>query len=106
MLDYSLYHLDGTTACSMSSRCWRFPRWTPSVDAPGRPPGGGSPEWYDLYRRILRGGKGVQAVGVELDEVIPLLDAVGPAGCAFLLGGATYGEAEAERLLKTLEPCR
>jgi hypothetical protein len=106
-LDYSLYHLDGTTALQHVEPLLEIPaldaiEWTPQA---GRP-GGGSPEWYDLYRRILRGGKGVQAVGVELDEVIPLLDAVGPAGMCILLGGAAYDEAEAERLLKALEPYR
>ena len=105
-LDYSLYHLDGTTALQHVEPLLEIPRlnaieWTPQAGLAG----GGSPEWYDLYRRILRGGKGVQAVGVELDEVIPLLDAVGPAGMCILTSGA-YDEADAERLLKALEPYR
>ena len=41
---------------------------------------GGHPQWYDLYRRIKAGGKSVQAVGVKPEEVVPLLDAVGPEG--------------------------
>jgi hypothetical protein len=106
-LDFSLYHLDGTTALQhveplLEISALNAIEWTPQA---GRP-GGGSPEWYDLYRRILRGGKGVQVVGVALDEVIPLLDAVGPAGMCILLGGTTYDEGQAERLLKTLEPYR
>ncbi len=106
-LDYSLYHLDGTTALQHLDLLLDVPalnavEWTPQA---GRP-GGGSPEWYDLYRRIKRGGKGVQAIGVELDEVIPLLDAVGPEGLCILLGGPPYDEAAAERLLKALDPYR
>ena len=88
-LDYSLYHLDGTNALQHLDLLLGIPaldaiEWTPQA---GRP-GGGSPEWYDLYRRIRQGGKGVQAVGVELAEVIPLVDAVGPEGLCVLLGGA------------------
>jgi len=106
-LDCSLYHLDGTNALQHVEPLLEIAEldaieWTPQA---GRP-GGGSPEWYGLYRRILAGGKGVQAVGVQLDEVIPLLDAVGPAGMCILLGGASYDEAAAERLLKALEPYR
>jgi hypothetical protein len=106
-LDYSLYHLDGTNALQHLDLLLEIPEldaieWTPQA---GRP-GGGSPAWYDLYRRIRAGGKGVQAVGVELDEVIPLLDAVGPAGMCILVGGAPYDEAAAERLLQALEPYR
>jgi hypothetical protein len=106
-LDYSLYHLDGTNALQHLDLLLEVPalnaiEWTPQA---GRP-GGGSPEWYDLYRRIRRGGKGVQAIGVQLDEVIPLLDAVGPEGMCILLGGQPYDEPTAEMLLKRLEPYR
>ena len=106
-LDYSLYHLDGTTALQHLDLLLEISEldaieWTPQA---GRP-GGGSPEWYDLYRRIRAGGKGVQAVGVTPDEVIPLLDAVGPAGMCILPGGPPCDEATAEQLLKALEPYR
>lgn len=80
-LDWSMYHLDGTTAVQHLDALLEIEpldaiEWTPQA---GRP-GGGSPEWYDLYRRIKAGGKSVQAVGVEPEEVLPLLDAVGPEG--------------------------
>ncbi|MCX7669320.1 MAG: cobalamin-binding protein, partial [Anaerolineae bacterium] len=106
-LDYSLYHLDGTTALQHLEPLLEIAEldaieWTPQA---GRP-GGGSPEWYDLYRRIRAAGKGVQAVGVALHEVIPLLDAVGPAGMCIVIGDDAYDEAAAERLLKALEPYR
>ena len=39
-----------------------------------------SPRHWDLYRRILAGGKSVQAIGVRVDEVLPLLDACGGKG--------------------------
>jgi len=82
-LDYSMYHLDG-------EECWvhidalleieslNAIEWTPKMLALGE--GGGKPKWFDLYRRLLDGGKSVQAIAVEPDEVIPLLDAVGGKG--------------------------
>ena len=83
-LDYSLYHLDGETALQhLDILLNEIPEldaieWTPMLCSRGE--GGGKPKWYDLYRRILRGGKRVQAVAVDYDEVIPLLDAVGGKG--------------------------
>ncbi|MCX6361786.1 MAG: hypothetical protein NT029_18435 [Armatimonadetes bacterium] len=80
-LDYSLFHLDGTNALPQLDNLLSIEHldaieWTPQS---GRP-GGGSPEWYDLYRRIKAGGKAVQVVGATVDEVEPLIDAVGPEG--------------------------
>jgi hypothetical protein len=80
-LDYSLYHLDGTQALCHLERLLALEaldaiEWTPQDGLPG----GGDPRWFPLYRRILAAGKSVQAVGVAYDEVIPLLDAVGPRG--------------------------
>ena len=105
-LDYSLYHLDGTNCLQhvdtlLSIEPLDAIEWTPQA---GRP-GGGSPEWHDLYRRIIAGGKGVQVVGVEAHEVIPMLDAIGPKGVYFLLEKA-LSQTEAEELLKSLEPYR
>jgi len=104
-LDFSLYHLDGTQAmhhldalCEIESL--DAIEWTPQA---GRP-GGGSPVWYDFYRAIRKGGKAVQAVGVAPDEVVPLIDAVGPEGL-FIMTSAP-DEAAAERLVEQVEPYR
>ncbi len=55
----------------------------------GRPgvgqPQGGDPAWFDLYRQIRAAGKSIMACWVELDELAPLLDAVGPAGLNVLM---------------------
>ena len=80
-LDYSLFHLDGTQAIPqldnlLSIEPLRAIEWTPQAGLPG----GGSPRWYDLYRRIRAAGKSVQAIGVRPEEVEPLLDAVGAEG--------------------------
>jgi hypothetical protein len=105
-LDFSLYHLDGTTCLQHVEPLLEIDglnaiEWTPQAGKPG----GGSPEWYDLYRRIRAGGKGVQAIGVEPEEVVPLLDAVGPQGLYILLS-RICSQAEAELLLKAVESYR
>ncbi len=105
-LDYSLYHLDGTTAVQHLDALLEIEHlnaieWTPQAGKPH----GGSPEWYGLYRRIKAGGKGVQAIEVYPDEVVPLLDAIGPEG-TFILVAGTVDEAKAEKLLKAVEPYR
>ncbi len=105
-LDYSLYHLDGTTCLQHLPHLLEIEaldaiEWTPQA---GRP-GGGTAEWYDLYKEIKAAGKSFQAVGVEVEDVIPLLDAVGPQG-VYLQMGRTVSQAEAEGLMKALEPYR
>lgn len=82
-LDYSMFHLDGEQALGhldnlLAIEPLRAIEWTPVGCYRGE--GGGHRKWYDLYRRILAAGKSVQAIAVRHDQVIPLLDAVGPAG--------------------------
>jgi hypothetical protein len=105
-LDFSLYHLDGTTAIQHLDALLEVENldaieWTPQAGKPN----GGSSEWYKLYRRIKAGGKGVQVIEVYPSEVVPLLDAIGPEG-TFILVAGTLDEAEAEKLLVSVEPYR
>ena len=65
--------------------------WTPIRCYSGE--GGGHPKWYDLYRRILKSGKSVQAICVDYDQVIPLLDAVGGKGMYISTGAPTEDAA-------------
>lgn len=97
-LDYAMFHLDGTQAIPqldnlLSIESLRAIEWTPQAGLPG----GGSPRWYDLYRRIRRAGKSVQAIDVRPEEVEPLIDAVGPEGLFIMTRTGT--EAEAHDLL-------
>ncbi len=90
-LDNAMYHLDGTQCiCHVDALLeidsLKAIEWTPQAGIEG----GGNPRWYELYRRIKAGGKGIQAVGVEYDEVMPLLDAVGHEGMFVM----TYAETE------------
>ena len=73
-IDYTLYHLDGVGAqhhlpALLEIKELNAIQWTPGVGEPQ----GGSPKWYDLYRRILKGGKSIMACWVTLDELRPLL---------------------------------
>jgi hypothetical protein len=94
-LDYSLYHLDGHQCIPHLDALLEIDsldaiEWTPDPQVPG----GGSPRWYELYRRILAAGKSVQAVGVSVAELEPLLDAVGPAGLYVMVGADTHAKVE------------
>lgn len=104
-LDHSLYHLDGTQAmlhldALLEIEALDAIEWTPQAGIES----GGNPRWYDLYRRILSAGKSVQVVNVELDEIAPLLDAIGNQGVYILV--QFKNELEAERAATLVEPYR
>ncbi len=95
-LDYSLFHLDGTACIRHLDQLLEIEDLN-AIEFTAEPtvPTGGSPHWYDLYRRILRAGKSVQAIQVRPEEVVPLLDAVGGAGMHICVQTATEAEARA-----------
>lgn len=98
-LDYAMYHLDGTQAIPQLKNLLaidsiRAIEWTPQAGLPR----GGSPQWYGLYKEIKAGGKSVQAIEVEPEEVEPLLEAVGPEGMFVMT--ECRSEAQARRLLE------
>jgi hypothetical protein len=104
-LDYSLYHLDGVGAIRHLDALLEIEelnaiQWTPGVGQPQ----GGDPRWYDLYQRIRGGGKSVMASWVEVDELAPLLDAVGPQGVHVLMHFET--EHDIDRALEIAERYR
>ena len=105
-LDYAMYHLDGTNAIQHLDAILEIDElqaveWTPQAGLPQ----GGSPQWFDLYRRIKQAGKSVQAIGVQPHEVVPLLDAIGPEG-TFIWITDPMSEAEVEAVLKSVEAYR
>jgi hypothetical protein len=100
-----LYHLDGTHAIPHLDRVLEIDaldavEWTPQVSIPQ----GGDPQWFDMYRKILRAGKSVQAIGVRPHEVIPLLEAVGPHGLYIMVNAES--EAEARAVVEAAEAYR
>ncbi len=104
-LDYSMFHLDGTQCICHLDHLLEIEEldaieWTPQAGIEQ----GGDPRWYPIYKRILAAGKSVQAVGVMADEVIPLLDEIGPKGVYIMAGCGD--ESEAERLIESVEAYR
>lgn len=104
-LDYSVYHLDGTTAVQhlealLAIESLNCIQWTPQA---GQPPVA-SPRWFPMYRRILAAGKGLLLLGIARDQIIPVIDKIGPRG-VYTISRAP-DQATAERLLLDLEPYR
>jgi hypothetical protein len=105
-LDFSMFHLDGHQClCHLDHLLAIEPLDAIEWTADPKVPGGGSPEWYPLYRRILAAGKSVQTIGVKLDEVIPLLDAVGGNGM-YISVNSNNDRAAFERVAARVEQYR
>lgn len=104
-IDYTLYHLDGVGALHhlpalLEVEELNAVQWTPGVGEPQ----GGSPKWYDLYRRILGAGKSIMACWVTLDELRPLLDNIGGDGVHLEMD--FHNEDEVEQAMKIVEEYR
>ena len=101
-IDYTLYHLDGVGAMHhldalLDIKELNAIQWTPGVGEPQ----GGSSKWYDLYKKILAGGKSIMACWVTLDELKPLLDNIGGDGVHLEMD--FHNEREVEQALQTVE---
>ena len=101
-IDYTLYHLDGVGAMHHLPALLEIEelnaiQWTPGVGEPQ----GGSPKWYDLYKKILAGGKSVMACWVTLDELKPLLDNIGADGVHLEMD--FHNEREVEQAMRIIE---
>ena len=101
-IDYTLYHLDGVGAMHHLDALLEIEelnaiQWTPGVGEPQ----GGSPKWYDLYKKILAGGKSIMACWVTLDELRPLLDNIGGDGVHIEMD--FHNEHEVEQAMKIVD---
>lgn len=101
-IDYTLYHLDGVGAMHHLPALLEIEelnaiQWTPGVGEPQ----GGSPKWYDLYKKILAGGKSVMACWVTLDELKPLLDHISADGVHLEMD--FHNEKEVEQAMRIVE---
>ena len=101
-IDYTLYHLDGVGAMHHLDALLEIKelnaiQWTPGVGEPQ----GGSPKWYDLYKKILAGGKSIMACWVTLDELRPLLDNIGGEGVHIEMD--FHNEHEVEQAIKVVD---
>lgn len=104
-LDHCMVHVDGPAALRHLDALLAVERlqavqWSPGAGQPT----GGDPKWYALYRRIKAAGKAVQAIQVKPEEVLPLLDHVGPEG--LYITAFCSDAAQAETLLRDVEPYR
>ena len=101
-IDYTLYHLDGVGAMHHLDALLEIKelnaiQWTPGVGEPQ----GGSPKWYDLYKKIIAGGKSIMACWVTLDELRPLLDNIGGDGVHIEMD--FHNEQEVEQALAIVD---
>ena len=104
-IPYTLYHLDGVGAMHHLDALLEIDelnaiQWTPGVGEPQ----GGSPKWYDLYRRILSGGKSIMACWVTIPELRPLLDAIDSDGVHLEMD--FHNEAEVDQALSIVDEYR
>lgn len=101
-IPYTLYHLDGVGALHhlpaiLEIEELKAIQWTPGVGEPQ----GGDPKWYDLYKKIIAGGKSIMACWVTLDQLRPLLDNVGGDGIHLEMD--FKNEDEVEKALRIVE---
>ena len=101
-IDYTLYHLDGVGAMHHLDALLEIKelnaiQWTPGVGEPQ----GGSPKWYELYQKIIAGGKSIMACWVTLDELRPLLDNIGGEGVHIEMD--FHNEREVEQAMKIVD---
>lgn len=104
-IDYTLYHLDGVGAMHHLPALLEIEKlnaiqWTPGVGEPQ----GGSPKWYDLYKRILAAGKSIMVCWVKLNELKPLLDNIGADGVHLEMD--FHNEREVEQAMRIIEEYR
>jgi hypothetical protein len=109
-LQYSMFHVDGHQCLGHVDHLLDIDEldaieWTPD---PQVPPGGSS-HWYELYRKILYAGKSVWVANIDVNDVIPLLDAIGGKGVylnVITAHGNPIREADVEQLIPLVEPYR
>lgn len=80
-LDYAAYHLDGPDAVGHVDALVEIPglnaiQWTPGAGAPGVE----AECWWPMYRRILKGGKGLLLLGAAYKGVEALARTLGSDG--------------------------
>ena len=103
-IPFTLYHLDGVGAMHHLPALLEIEelnaiQWTPGVGEPQ----GGSPKWWDLYKKILDGGKSVMACWVTNAELKPLLQAIGTDGVHVEMD--FHNEQEVEEAMRIVDEC-
>jgi 5-methyltetrahydrofolate--homocysteine methyltransferase len=95
MLERSIYHLDGPGEIPHLDLLLSLPR----LNAIQWVPGDGKapvtdPCWFDMYDRIQRAGKGLVLLGVNPDEMEPMLNHISPKGVYMCMSAKDIKQAE------------
>ncbi|MDA3955656.1 hypothetical protein [Oceanispirochaeta sp.] len=105
VLDHSLFHLDGPDAVNKLDALLEIESLDAVEFTPGpQVPQGGDPAWYDMYRKIRKAGKCVQAVSLKPEEVVPLFDEIGSDGMYLMVD--FQSRKQVEDTLKQVEQFR
>jgi 5-methyltetrahydrofolate--homocysteine methyltransferase len=103
-LDYSMYHLDGTTCLQhldilLSIEGLTAIEWTPQTGIES----GTDPRWYPLYHKILDSGKSLQVLVSKPDEVESLLNEIGTEGVYLLNQGKTMDVLKMAEIVEKID---
>ncbi len=103
-LDYSLYHLDGTTCLQhldalLSVEALDAIEWTPQSGIES----GTDPRWYSIYHKVLDAGKSLQVLVDNPDQVEILLTEIGTDGVYLLNQGKT---TDVHKIVEAVERVR
>lgn len=80
-LDWSIYHWDGPGQIPHLDLLLEIPELTGIQWVPGAgKPGTGSPQWFDLYRRIQARGKRLVLQGMDRQDVQRVVEELDPRG--------------------------
>ena len=98
-LDYSVFHLDGPACIRhvphlVGIESLNAIQWTPGAGNPDV----GDPCWYDLYHRVLDGGKSLLLIGTDWQRAERVAAECGTRGIFFVVSPVA-SEAEGEALL-------
>jgi len=101
-LDATVFHLDGPDNVRHLDSLLALPsldaiQWTPGSGQPGT----GDPTWFPMYRKILKGGKLLLLLGVQVELVEEVVRQLGRDGVMILT--STKTEDEARDLLRRAE---
>lgn len=99
-LDWSIYHWDGPGQIPHLDLLLEIPeltgiQWTPGAGRPGT----GSPQWFDLYKRIQAAGKHLVLLGVNKADVQGVVETFDPRGLLIEARGCRSPE-EADDLVR------
>jgi len=103
-LDYSMFHLDGTQCIIHLDSLLKIDaldaiEWTPQAGKPT----GSDPMWWDMYKKILDGGKSLQIIGAMKREVPEMVKALGTTKGLYIEMADLGSRTEAEEFRNSIK---